>query len=229
MRKILAFVVVCFLVMSSSNVYAMTPTNLETGVDYKGVFVSEVQDVKEVNFNDIVELLKYHAEFHFKMTGEKIVWAICSLDNHKSLQYYIFYDKKAELYQELIKQIDESVDFIQFGSIQDIDKLDNTRETFEEDNVKAALNVIVPVDNDSEKPYKAIKSHNIPVYWSIKESSDLGIFTMEVAVGKYVINLGDSLSQIALRNHTTIERILEKNSNISNPDLIFAGDFLVIK
>lgn len=230
MKKFFAtLIVLCFMIGSNNVVYALTPTNLETGVRYEGAFVSEVQDVIEVNFDDIANFLRYHAEFHFKMTGEKIVWAICSLDKHRSLQFYIFYNKNAEAYQELINQIDEHVDFIQFGSIWEIDKLDNTREAFEEDKIRAALNTIVPIGNDSEKSYETIKKYNIPIYWSVKESNDLGIFTLDVAIGKYVINLGDSLSKIALRNHTTIGRLLENNSNISNPDVIFAGDYLVIK
>lgn len=230
MKKIFAtLIVLCFVMVGSSNIYAITPTDLETGVKYNRVFVSEVQEVTEVNFDDIVEFLRYHAEFHFKMTGEKIVWTICSLDNHKSIQYCIFYDKKAETYQELINQINESVDFIQFGILQDNALLDTTKDEFKEDSVKAALNAIIPIDNDSKKPYESIKKYNLPIYWNIKEGDMEEVYTLEIAVCKYEIKPGDTLSEIAQQHKTTVKRILEKNSNILDPDVIYAGDYLVVK
>lgn len=50
-----------------------------------------------------------------------------------------------------------------------------------------------------------------------------------VAVGKYVIQPGDTLSEIALRFEASVEKLLDDNQNIINPDLIYAYDYLVIK
>ncbi|MCI8641659.1 MAG: LysM peptidoglycan-binding domain-containing protein [Clostridia bacterium] len=54
-------------------------------------------------------------------------------------------------------------------------------------------------------------------------------YILEVAIGKYVINRGDSLSKIAWKNHTTVERLLELNSNIIDPNMIYHGEYLVVK
>ncbi len=44
----------------------------------------------------------------------------------------------------------------------------------------------------------------------------------------YEIQAGDTLSEIALDHNTSIEHILELNPDISNPDLIYAGDQIEI-
>lgn len=250
MKKIFAtLVVVCFVIISSSKVYALDPTNLETGYNYNRNFVSEVQEVSEVEFDDIVDFLEIHAKEHFRLTGEKITWAILSLNNHKHLQFCIFYDKGTEAYKELINHIDDSIDFVQVGSIQDDEFFDSTELAFQQDSTRAALDAIIPIDvafetyqtrkgeklfphwqlnKDKEKIYEEIKTHNVPIYWEMKKS-DLGIYTLEVAIGKYVIEQGNTLSEIAMKYHVTIGRLLYKNSNITNPNLIYSGDYLVIK
>lgn len=250
MKKIFAtLIVICFIMLGGSNVYALTPTDL--GAEHNNrYYVSEVQDVSKVKFDEIVDFLETHAKAHFSITGEKITWAICSLNNHRNLQFCIFYDKDTDAYGELISCIDDSVDFIQFGTLQYNEFLDNTKEAFEEDSVNAALNAIIPINTslktyqtgsgekifpcwrlneDKGKIYEEIKSHHIPIYWNIKEADGLGIHTLEVAIGKYVIKPGDTLSEIAMKYPVTMGRLLYKNSNITNPDLIYAGDYLVIR
>lgn len=228
MKKIFAtLVVVCFVIIRVSKVYALSPvSSVITDNEYR-CFASEVYDISEVSFDEIDEGVEEFAKSYFDTTGEKLTWAICSLCNHSKLQLYVFYDKKAEAYQELINQIDESVDFLQFGTLQDNALLNNTKEAFEKDSIKAALNAIIPMDNDMEKPYDTIKRHHLPVYWKIKEGKD--VYTLEVAVCKYIVKPGDTLTKIARQNQTTVERILEKNTNISDPDMICSGDYLVIK
>lgn len=224
MKKILAtFLVVCFMIISSSNVYALNPADAAITNQY-GFFTSEVYDISEVSFKEIDEYLENFAKEYFMETGEKITWAICSLSNHRKLKFYVFFDKKVEAYQELINAID--VDFIQFETLQDKELLDDTKEAFEEDSVKAALDTVLPIDNDL-KPYEDL-SH-LPVYWCIKEEINMDTYILEVAIGKYVINRGDSLSKIAWKNHTTVERLLELNSNIIDPNMIYHGEYLVVK
>lgn len=230
MKKFFAtLIVVCFVMVGGSKVYALSPADIAITDNQYRVFVSEVYDVSEVSLEYVNEYVETFAKSYFTTTGEKLTWAVCSLCNHSKLQFYVFYDKKAEAYQELINQIDESVDFIQFGTLQDNALLDNTKEAFEDDSVKAALNAIIPIDNDSKKPYESIKKHNLPIYWNIKEDDMEEVYTLEVAVCKYEIKEGDSLSKIAQQHRTTVKRILEKNSNILDSDMIYAGDYLVIK
>lgn len=76
--------------------------------------------------------------------------------------------------------------------------------------------------------YDKLTNSNIPIYWNIEESNT-DVFTLEVAVGKYVIQPGDTLSEIALKFGTSVEKLLDDNQNITNPDLIYAYDYLVIK
>ena len=67
-----------------------------------------------------------------------------------------------------------------------------------------------------------------PIYWHT-EDVNTDKFLLEVAVGKYVIEPGDCLSVLAERFGTTVEQLMADNQNITNPDLIYAGDFLVVK
>ena len=226
----IVLMILCLALTGSEVVYGQGSADLEIPDNQSSVFVSQEYD-SEIEINYLSEQLKEHAESHFSKTGKKITWAICSLCNHSRIQFYVFYDRGTAAYLELINSIDEDIDFIQFGGLLDIDKLDDTKEAFKNDCVKAALDAVIPVNvnENSSKAYEGIKNSNSPVYWSVKENSELKVFTLEVAVGKYVINLGDTLSVIALRNNTTVERILKKNSNITNADVIFAGDYLVIK
>ena len=46
------------------------------------------------------------------------------------------------------------------------------------------------------------------------------------AIGSVNISWGDTLSQIALRAGTTIQQIQALNPQITNPDMIYAGDTL---
>ena len=75
------------------------------------------------------------------------------------------------------------------------------------------LGFFLPADTDDEGLYDKLNNSNIPIYWNIEES-DTDVFAIEVAVGKYVIQLGDTLSRIALRYDTSVEKLLEDNKNI---------------
>jgi LysM repeat protein len=44
----------------------------------------------------------------------------------------------------------------------------------------------------------------------------------------YQIQYGDTLSEIAAANNTTVANLMELNPHIENPNMIFAGDHLVI-
>lgn len=55
------------------------------------------------------------------------------------------------------------------------------------------------------------------------------MFTIEVAIGKYIIQPGDTLSDITLKFDKSLDELLEDNKNIQNPDMIYAYDYLVMK
>lgn len=234
MKKIFAtLIAVCFtLLISSSTVYAFTPADLAQPKETQNrAQDSAVYAISEFpSFDYVSNVLSKYAQKEFETTGEKPTWAIRSLNNHQDLQFHIFYDKTSEKYEKLINCIDESCDFVQIGGLLDTSVLKDAKEAFESDPVEAALNAILPIDasTNKEKVYTELRSHNIPIYWEITENSS-DVFTLEVAIGKYVIQPGDTLSEIALNYQTTVDKLLADNSNITNPDLIYAGDYLVIK
>ena len=45
----------------------------------------------------------------------------------------------------------------------------------------------------------------------------------------YQIKKGDKLGQIAKDHNTTVEKIMSWNPKITNPNMIYAGDYLYIK
>lgn len=118
----------------------------------------------------------------------------------------------------------DNVDIMQIGTLLDNDLLDTVRKSFESDPAKATVEMFMKDD----ELYEALKEKNIPIYWNIEEKN-AEICSIEVAVGKYIIKPGDTLSEIALKYDTSVEKILKNNKNISNPDLIYAGDYLIIK
>lgn len=235
MKKLLStLIAVCYtLLISTSTVYAFTPADLAPLEETQNrVHDSAVYAISEFSsFDYVSNVLSKYAQREFETTEKKPTWAIRSLNNHQDLQFHIFYDKKpSEKYEKLINCIDESCDFVQIGGLLDTSVLKDTKEAFESDPVEAALNAIIPIDASAnkEKVYTELRSHNIPIYWEITENSS-DVFTLEVAIGKYVIQPGDTLSKIALNYQTTVEKLLEDNVNITNPDLIYAGDYIVIK
>ena len=70
--------------------------------------------------------------------------------------------------------------------------------------------------------------NNVPIYRNIEENIELGVGTIEIAIGKYIIQPGDTLSEIANAYETSVEQLLEDNQNIKDPNLIWAYDYLVI-
>lgn len=232
MKKIFATVITLFLCFGAYNrVYAFTPADLEP-IDDVEVITSDVYEQTDISkcnaFEDISNMLKGYSLKEYEETGNKSIWAISSLNNHQNVQYHIFKNKDINGYKKMVNTIDEDVDIIQIATLMDKDLLDTVKKSFEKDATKAALQTILPVDIDYEKGYTDLKEAKIPIYWNIEEGNT-DVFVIEIAIGKYVIQPGDTLSQIALNYNTSVEKILENNRNIENPDLIYAYDYLTIK
>lgn len=226
-------VICCFtMVMSKSTVYALSPGDFIGIPEYedKGPYSYEISDYTDLEA--VSTCIENLARENWDVTGEKIIWAICSLNNHKDLQFYIFYEENEKKYEELLKRTD--CDFIQIGwlltdisDISGISFVQSIREAFEEDALATTLSGISSTNiSYDDEIYEQLK--NLPVYWEITEN-DSDVLALEVAIGKYVIQRGDTLSEIAVSYQTTVDKLLEWNSNISNPDMIYEGDYLVIK
>ncbi len=152
------------------------------------------------------------------------------MNHHKDVQYKIFKSKGAETYKEVVSSIDDKCDFIQIASWFSISEMDELKSKFEKDAVKAAIVTIVPMEYQSKDLYNTLKGKNLPIYWEINECDfDDTICTVEIAVSKYVIQPGDTLNTIAEKYNTSVEELLKQNQNITNANIIYAGDYLVIK
>lgn len=242
MKKFLATVITLCLCFGFCNrVYAFTPADLEpinvlTPADLKpsdegNVITSDVYeqaDSKVNGFECVSNMLKKYCLKQYEESGEKVLWTISSLNNHQKVQYNIFKNQKTDDYEKIVNTIDENVDFVQIATLMNNELLNTVKESFEKDVAEASLEIILPEETDYKKVYTDLKESNIPIYWNIEESNT-DVFVIEIAIGKYVIQPGDTLSQIALNYNTSVEKIIKDNQNIENPNLIYAYDYLTIK
>lgn len=85
------------------------------------------------------------------------------------------------------------------------------------------------VDRVVDVPVQTEKEEEDSLQVAIAESlNKIGIPTLEDLEQKtYKIQKGDTLSEIAQRNNTTVAELVDKN-NITNPDLIYAGNTLIV-
>lgn len=233
MKKIFATLITLCLCFGCSTVYAFSPDDLTAREDAE-VQTSKMYDSTETDFDYVSNMVKTHCLKQKQQNNTKdqfrLVWTVSSLNHHKDVQYKIFKSKGAETYKEVVSSIDDTYDFIQIGSWFSISAMDELESDFEEDAVKAAIVTVVPMEYQSKDLYNTLKESNLPIYWKIRECNfDDTICTVEIAIGKYVIQPGDTLNTIAKKYNTSVEKILEQNQNITNPNIIYAGDYLVIK
>lgn len=231
MKKLFAtLVTLCLCFGFCSTAYALSPEDLTAGEE-SDVRTSEVYNLSDISiyngFDYVSDMLEIYSLKQYENNGDKLIWTVSSLNQHQNVQYRIFENNGNDTYEKIISTIDDDVDFIQVGALMNNDLLNTVKKSFESDAAKATVETILPVDADDEGLYDKLNS-NIPIYWNIKEGNT-DVFTLEVAIGKYVIQPGDTLSEIALKFDTSVEKLLEDNNNIANPDLIYAHDYLVIK
>ena len=65
--------------------------------------------------------------------------------------------------------------------------------------------------------------------WEIEVDTDEDMFLVELWNHNYEIKKGDTLWSIAKKHNITVNKILELNPNIKNPNLIFYGKSLRIE
>ena len=154
------------------------------------------------------------------------IWFIASENCHTEAEYHFSTDKEKEdlSWEYNWVESDSQTDFVQVGTYMDNRLRANLEEAFKTDPQKAVKDVL----SSAEEKFAVEIDSAQPIYWHTEDvNSDK--FLLEVAVGKYVIEPGDCLSVLAERFGTTVEQLMADNQNITNPDLIYAGDFLVVK
>lgn len=154
------------------------------------------------------------------------IWFIASENCHTEAEYHFSTDKEKEdlSWEYDWVESDSQTDFVQVGTYMDNRLRANLEEAFKTDPQKAVKDVL----SSTEEEFTVEIDSAQPIYWHT-EDVNTDKFLLEVAVGKYVIEPGDCLSVLAERFGTTVEQLMADNQNITNPDLIYAGDFLVVK
>jgi LysM repeat protein len=79
--------------------------------------------------------------------------------------------------------------------------------------------LVIPEGDQINNPYQSSEQTNALFDNNVAETA---------TVNEYTIQEGDTLSEIAEANHTSIERLMELNPHISDPNMIYSGDQLVI-
>ena len=173
------------------------------------------------------------AELYNQFFGSDIVWAIFSLDNNQRVEERYYTKWEYEDFEKVFNRLD--TDFVQLGSLytaKNDEEVDYVKKLFEDDPINSAVNFIVPIDMEdkAQELFERIVERQLPIYWRVEPTkTDETRYVVEVAVGKYVIQKGETLSQIAKNYNRTIDELLKWNTNIINQDIIYEGDYLVIK
>lgn len=218
----------CFIlgISCSTTCAAVTPADLK-GESADIVRISKVYSQKDLSFQHLETLLE---EAAVNGNGPNPLWVILSLNNHQECQFYYFPDRESDgvesyYYNTFWNNTNKDVDFFQTGVVMDSRHRESIEAGLENAPLETAINLINAVDED--ETFSA-STEPLPVYWNIQDI-DSESFILEIAIGKYEIQPSDCLSVLAERYNTTVEQLMENNQNIFDPDLIYAGDFLVIK
>lgn len=157
---------------------------------------------------------------------ENPIWLLMSENSHTEAEYYFSSDKEMDSLSEEYDWLVDSkkTDFIQVGTYMNNRLRSNLEEAFQTDPRKAAKDVL----SSAEEEFAVEVDSDRPIYWHTEDVNNEK-FLLEVAVGKYEIEPGDCLSVLAERFNTSVEQLMADNQNITNPDLIYVKDFLVVK
>ena len=176
---------------------------------------------EEKTFRNLEQLVRAEA-----VNTPDPVWLIISENNHLNSRYYISSNKKMDNLEDEFRWFTgSSVDFIQVGTLMDSQRRESIETAFESSPMQAATDFLSHAESQKQLPEFDATT---PVYWHTQEVAD-SKFMLEVAIGKNEIQSGDCLSILAERFNTTVEQLMQNNQNITDPNLIYAGDFLVIK
>ena len=221
MRKVVATVVTCGLIGMS---FISSPMSVEA---VSSVSVeSKDGNYSTMGFGGTFYEMEEAVNERLSEGPDNPIWFIASENCHTEAEYHFSTDKeKKDLAWEYNwVESDSKTDFVQVGTYMDNRLRANLEEAFKTDPQKALKDVL----SSAEEEFTVEINSAQPIYWHT-EDVNTDKFLLEVAVGKYVIEPGDCLSVLAERFGTTVEQLMADNQNITNPDLIYAGDFLVVK
>ena len=221
MRKVVATVVTCGLIGMS---FISSPMSVEA---VSSVSVeSKDGNYSTMGFGGTFYEMEQAVNERLSEGPNNPIWFIASENCHTEAEYHFSTDKEKEdlSWEYNWVESDSQTDFVQVGTYMDNRLRANLEEAFKTDPQKAVKDVL----SSAEEKFAVDIDSAQPIYWHTEDvNSDK--FLLEVAVGKYVIEPGDCLSVLAERFGTTVEQLMADNQNITNPDLIYAGDFLVVK
>lgn len=221
MRKVVATVVTCGLIGMS---FISSPMSVEA---VSSVSVeSKDGNYSTMGFGGTFYEMEEAVNERLSEGPDNPIWFIASENCHTEAEYHFSTDKeKKDLAWEYNwVESDSKTDFVQVGTYMDNRLRANLEEAFKTDPQKAVKDVLSSAEEEFTVEIDSAQS----IYWHT-EDVNTDKFLLEVAVGKYVIEPGDCLSVLAERFGTTVEQLMADNQNITNPDLIYAGDFLVVK
>lgn len=221
MRKVVATVVTCGLIGMS---FISSPMSVEA---VSSVSVeSKDGNYSTMGFGGTFYEMEEAVNERLSEGPDNPIWFIASENCHTEAEYHFSTDKeKKDLAWEYNwVESDSKTDFVQVGTYMDNRLRANLEEAFKTDPQKAVKDVL----SSAEEEFTVEIDSAQPIYLHT-EDVNTDKFLLEVAVGKYVIEPGDCLSVLAERFGTTVEQLMADNQNITNPDLIYAGDFLVVK
>ena len=222
MRKGLATVVTCGLVIGSSFFCSTMSVEAASAVSIR----TANGNYSTMGFGGSFQEMGAKVREHLTEGHDNPIWFIASEKCHSEAEYYFSTDKEKEdlLWEYDWVKSDSDTDFVQVGTYMDNRLRSNLEEAFQSDPQKAAKDVL----SSAEEEFAVEIDSAQPIYWHTEDvNSDK--FLLEVAVGKYVIEQGDCLSVLAERFNTSVEQLMADNQNIIDPDLIYTGDFIVVK
>lgn len=222
MKKVLATIVTCGLVIGISLVSSPLKVEAASAVTIK----ASDGDYSTMGFAGTFYEMESKVRERLAEGHENPIWFIASENCHTEGEYHFSTDKEKEdlSWEYDWVESDSETDFVQVGTYMDNRLRANLEEAFQNDPQKAVKDVL----SSAGEEFSVEIAPDKPIYWHT-EDVDADKFLVEVAVGKYVIEPGDCLSVLAERFDTTVEQLMADNQNIVDPDLIYAGDFLVVK
>lgn len=221
-KSLLTAVVTCGFAMVIS--FISTPMNVEASSSVS--IETSDGDYSTMGFGGTFQEMEAEVQERLNEGPDNPIWFIASEKSHTEAEYHFSTDKEKEdlSWEYDWVESDSDTDFVQVGTYMDNRLRANLEESFKNNPQKAVKDVL----SSAKVELKVETSPDKPIYWHT-EDVDSDKFLLEVAVGKYEIKYGDCLSVIAERFNTSVEQLMADNQNIVDPDLIYAGDFLVIK
>ena len=222
MKKVLATIVTCGLVIGISLVSSPLKVEAASAVTIK----ASDGDYSTMGFAGTFYEMESEVRERLAEGHENPIWFIVSEKSHKDAEYHFSTNKEKEDLQWEFDWVesDSETDFVQVGTYMDNRLRANLEEAFQNDPQKAVKDVL----SSAGEEFSVEIAPDKPIYWHTEEVN-ADKFLVEVAVGKYIIEPGDCLSVLAERFNTSVEKLMADNQNIVDPDLIYAGDFLVVK